>query len=79
MPQFKTANVFKRWNDVWHLLFGLQTLQLEYLSLKVKENKKKSNEKMEGQMLKKTNWKNILKKENFFKRWQTFRMFNVGK
>lgn len=44
MPQFKTANVFKRWNDVWHLLLGLQTLQLEYLSLKVKENKKEQQE-----------------------------------
>ena len=47
MPQFKTANVFKRWNDLWHLLFGLQTLQLEYLSLKVKENLKRATRRWE--------------------------------
>lgn len=47
MSQFKTANVFKTWNDVWHLLLDLQTLQLEYLSLKVKENKKRATRRWE--------------------------------
>lgn len=57
MPQFKTANEFKWWKDVWHLLFGLQTLQLEYLSLKVKEILKKE-QREDGR----TNVKKLLEK-----------------
>ena len=51
--------------SIWHLLFGLQTSQLEYLSLKVKENFKKAQWEDGRTNVKKVIEKKILRRESF--------------